>query len=127
VKIAQSPHSVAATVERLLAGLDRRQVPVLARIDHGVGAAAAGLELGAEQVLLFGDSRVGTPLMQADPRIGYELPLRLLIWDEEGQTMIAYRPPTELLSSYAISAHETTLARMETLLEALVADATDGA
>lgn len=78
-------------------------------------------------MLLFGDARVGTPLMQADPRIGYELPLRLLISDDEGQTMIAYRPPTELLSSYAVDAYETTLSRMETLLEALVADATDSA
>jgi uncharacterized protein (DUF302 family) len=127
MKIARSPHSVAATVERLLAALDRREVPLLARVDHGAGAAAAGLKLGAEQVLLFGDARVGTPLMQADARIGYELPLRLLIWDDEGQTMIAYRPPTELLSSYAISVHETALARMETLLKALVADATEGA
>ncbi|MBV9917020.1 MAG: DUF302 domain-containing protein [Solirubrobacterales bacterium] len=127
MKVAPSPHSVAATVERLLAALDRRGVPLLARIDHGAGAAAAGLEMGAEQVLLFGDARVGTPLMQADPTIGYELPLRLLIWEDEGQTMIGYRSPAELLSAYAVGAHEETLVRMETLLEVLVVDGTDGA
>jgi uncharacterized protein (DUF302 family) len=76
---AESPHSVSETMDRLVAALDRRGIAVFARVDHGGGARAAGLERD-EELLVFGDPRVGTLLMQADPTIGYELPLRALVW-----------------------------------------------
>lgn len=123
MKTTESPHSVALTVERLIQALDRHGVPLLARIDHGAAAAAAGLELSAEQVLLFGDARVGTLLMQADPMSGYDLPLRLLVWDAAGQTMIAYRAPFELANVYAIRERGQVLERMEDLLKKLVSEA----
>lgn len=123
MKTTQSPHSVALTVERLIQALDRHGVPLLARIDHGAAAAAAGLELSAEQVLIFGDARVGTLVMQADPMSGFDLPLRLLVWDAAGQTMIAYRSPFELANVYALGEHGPILERMEALLEKLVFEA----
>lgn len=122
MKAAQSPHSVYGTVERLLRALDRHGVPLLARIDHGAAAAAAGLELGGEVVLIFGDAKVGTLLMQSDPRVGYELPLRLLIWDAEGQTMVGFQAPTRLSDTYGVAAQAPVLDRMETLLDALVGE-----
>ena len=118
----RSPHSVEVTVERLLLALDRHGIQLMARIDHGAGAAAAGLELRDEQVVIFGDARVGTLLMQADPRVGYELPLRLLVWDAADETMIGYRPPAALADSYPLAAHAETLTRMQTLLETLVSE-----
>ena len=69
-----SPHSVPVTMDLLLAALERRGITVFARIDHGGGARAAGLELADEELVIFGDPRAGTPLMQANPEIGYELP-----------------------------------------------------
>jgi len=123
LKTANSPHTVAATVERLLAALEQRRIAVFARVDHAAGAREAGLELADEQVLIFGDPRVGTGLMQDDPEIGYELPLRLLIWNAGGQTKVGYRPPTELGSEYSVAPHAEVLARMGGLLEQLVAEA----
>jgi len=72
--------------------------------------------------VIFGDPRVGTPLMQTDASVGYELPLRLLIWDARGQTMIGYRRPTELVDDFALADQLETLRRMEKLLEQITAE-----
>ena len=104
---ANSPHSVALTMDRLVAALDRRGIAMFARVDHGGGARGAGLQLAEEEVLIFGDPRVGTPLMQDDPEIGYELPLRVLVWDAGGQTRVGYRAPVELATSYEVAVKET--------------------
>jgi beta-galactosidase len=119
---AKSPHSVSETIARAVSALQRRDVHVFARVDHGNGARAAGLELGDEELLIFGDPRVGTLLMQSDPRIGYELPLRLLAWDQAGQTMVAYRQPTDLVAEYAVADQAGVLERISGLLEQLLAE-----
>ena len=119
----KSAHSVPETVDRVIAALGLRRIRVFARIDHAAGARQAGLELADEELVIFGDPRAGTPLMQADAAVGYDLPLRLLIWDASGQTMIGYRRPTELANDFALSGQLETLGRMETLLEQLVAEA----
>src|SRR6185437_6591153 len=88
--------SVAATVAALQAALERRAVRVFAVIDHSAGAASVGLTLADEVVVIFGNPAVGTAIMQADPRAGIELPLRMLIWDDGGTTQIAYEDPHAL-------------------------------
>jgi uncharacterized protein (DUF302 family) len=119
-----SPHSVALTMDRLVAALDRQGIAVFARVDHGGGARGAGLKLAEEEVLVFGDPRVGTLLIQEDPEVGYELPLRVLVWDADGQTRVGYRAPVELTASYEVADREEILERMGALLEALVAEST---
>lgn len=125
---AKSAHSVPATVDRLIAALGRRGITLFARIDHAAGARQAGLELADEELVIFGDPRVGTLLMQRDAAIGYELPLRLLIWDAGGQTMIGYRRPTELANDFTVADQLNTLRRMESLLDQITAETsrTDG-
>jgi uncharacterized protein (DUF302 family) len=118
----KSAHSVSSTVERLIAALARRGTNVFARIDHAAGARNAGLELADEELVIFGDPRVGTVLMQADAAVGYELPLRLLIWDAAGQTMVGYRRPTELRDDFALGDQLEILRRMENLLEQITAE-----
>ncbi len=119
-----SPHSVRVTSDRLVAALDRRGIAVFARVDHAGGARAAGLELADEELLIFGDPRVGTLLMQSDPEIGYELPLRVLVWDAGGQTMVGYRGPVEVAEDYAVADREELVGRMAALLEDLIAEIT---
>ena len=120
--IAESPHGVTGTVDRLLAALEARGIELFARVDHGGGARAAGLQLADEELLIFGDPRVGTLLMQGDPSIGYELPLRMLVWDEGGHTRIGYRPPSELADDYGVADHVDVLERMDQLLQLIVAE-----
>jgi beta-galactosidase len=120
---AESPHGVHATSDRLVAALRRRELTLFARIDHGGAARAAGLELPDEELLIFGDPRAGTLLMQADPEVGYELPLRVLVWDAAGRTHIGYRPPSELAERYGVESRAEVLDRMSALLQELVAEA----
>lgn len=121
MEASPSPHGVRATCERAIAALSQRGVQLFARIDHAGAARAAGLELADEEVLIFGDPRVGTQLMASDPRIGYELPLRLLVWDAGGQTMIGFQPPPRLADAYDVAGHAGVLEAMHKLLRALVA------
>lgn len=124
IRTATSPHPVAGTVERMVSALEARGIRVFARVDHAGAAREAGLELADEQLLIFGDPRVGTLLMQEDATVGYELPLRVLVWDSAGQTMVGWRPPTELAGEYGLAARAEVLARMEELVEQLVAEST---
>jgi len=113
----------AETMSALVAGIERRGLTVFALVDHAAGAREAGLELEDEQVILLGNPRSGTPLMQDDRRIGIELPLRILVWQEGAEVCIGYRDPRELSNIYNVRAHGTTLDQMAMLLEALTTEA----
>jgi uncharacterized protein (DUF302 family) len=121
--VTRSPHDVAGTVERLVAGLDRRGIEVFARIDHAGGARAAGLELADEVLLVFGNPAVGTALMQADPAAGIDLPLRVLVWSADGATGVGFRDPHELAADFRLAGQEGVLGRLRGLLDQLVAEA----
>ena len=112
-----------ATMSSLVEAIERRGLTVFARVDHAAGARAAGLELSDEEVVLFGSAKSGTPLMQDDPRIGIELPLRILVWSESDDVFLAHHDPRELSGAYKVAAHESTLAQMASLLEQLATDA----
>jgi uncharacterized protein (DUF302 family) len=109
---------------RLREALDAHGLQLFARIDHATGARKAGIELEANVLLILGNTRVGTPLMQADPRVGIELPLRVLIWQDSDGTHVGYLDPRELAARYALDSHRQTLDRQATVLAAVVAAAT---
>jgi len=121
---AQSRHDVPTTVRLLTAALDRRGVRLFAVIDHGAGARDAGLSLPDEVVLVFGNAAVGTPLMRADPRVGIDLPLRVLVWLHDGQTRVAFRDPQALADDFALAAEAHVLRGMRGLLDQLVSEVT---
>jgi uncharacterized protein (DUF302 family) len=100
-----SRHSVAETIERLQSLLKERGVLIFARIDFSGDAARAGLALRAEQMLIFGNPRAGTPLMQSVPAAGIDLPLKALVWeDSAGQTQIAYNDPQYIIRRHGLEA-----------------------
>ena len=120
---AESPHDVATVVERIAAALRARGVTLFATIDHAAGARAVGLELPDEVVLVFGNPAGGTPVMQADPRAGIDLPLRVLVWTEGGTTRVAHRDPGELAEQFHLDGSTETLAGLRGLLDQVVAAA----
>lgn len=122
--VATSPSDVASTVVRVEAALRARGVTLFAVVDHAAGAREVGLELADEVLLVFGNPAVGTGLMQTDPIVGIELPLRLLIWDEQGTTRIAFADPAELAGRYRLPGRLPVLAQLRTLLDHLVTEAT---
>ena len=117
-----SAHDFSAALTRLQDALTRRGLTVFAQIDHAAGAREAGLDLPDETVVVFGNPRAGTPLMQDDPRVGIELPLRMLVWDGGDGTRLGYRDPRDLAASYDVGGHAETLTAMATLLEGLAAE-----
>jgi uncharacterized protein (DUF302 family) len=123
VLVTQSSVDHAATVAGLLAAIERRGLTAFATFDHAAGARDVGLELAEEQVVVFGNPKAGTLLMQSDPRVGIELPLRILVWDQGSQTMLGYRDPIELQAAYDVSAREQVLEQMSSLLADLVREA----
>jgi uncharacterized protein (DUF302 family) len=94
-----------ATVERLEKSIASRGMTVMARIDHAKGAEAAGLSLPPTVVLIFGNAKAGTPLMQVNRTVGVDLPLKVLVWqDEHGATQMTHNDVGWLAKRYALSA-----------------------
>ena len=113
----------AATVERLRGGITARGLKIFASVDHAAAAADVGMDLAPEEVILFGSPKAGTPLMRSDPRVGVELPLRILIWQDSEGAVLGYQDPRELAAPYELSGHEAALDAMEDLLDKLVGEA----
>jgi uncharacterized protein (DUF302 family) len=118
--VKRSTSGYAETMRSLVEAIQRRGLTVFARIDHAAGAREVGLELADEEVVVFGSPKSGTPLMQSDPRIGIELPLRILVWRHGEDVMLAYHDPRELAGIYEVAHHRVTLQQMATLLDELV-------
>jgi uncharacterized protein (DUF302 family) len=118
-----SSHDVARAVELLSGAAAERGMEVFAVIDHAAAARAAGLELPDEVLVVFGAPKVGTALMTADARAGLDLPLRVLVWDDSGQTRMAYREPGALGAVHSLGGLDEALAKMTAALEQVVAAA----
>jgi uncharacterized protein (DUF302 family) len=104
VRIA-SAHSVAETVLRLESTLREHGVLIFARIDFSGDAARAGLELRPEQMLVFGNPKAGTPLLQAEPVVGLDLPLKALVFeDAAGKVWIAWNDPQYIIRRHGLPA-----------------------
>jgi len=89
-----SAHGAKATMDRLEAEAKAKSLRVFARIDHAAGAKDAGLALRATELLIFGNARGGTPLMQALQTTGIDLPLKALVWeDDSGKVWLTYNDP----------------------------------
>jgi uncharacterized protein (DUF302 family) len=92
-------------MERLESLIKERGLMIFARIDFSGDAARAGLTMRPEQMLIFGNPRAGTPLMQSVPAAGLDLPLKALVWeDAEGHTQIAYNDPQYIIRRHGLEA-----------------------
>ena len=99
-------HSVEDALEKLQAILKTRGIPVFALIDHSGEAAKVGMEMRPTRLLIFGNPKGGTPLMLAAPTIAIDLPLKILIWeDDQGKTWITYNSPEYLAVRHQLPAN----------------------
>jgi uncharacterized protein (DUF302 family) len=119
----RSSHAPKETMDRLAAAVTARGITILAQIDHAAAAAGVGMTLRPTAVLIFGNPKAGTPLMQAEQTIGIDLPLKLLVWqDEQGSTWIAYNDPEWLATRHGL-AGKPVLGAMAKALAAIAAEA----
>jgi uncharacterized protein (DUF302 family) len=101
-----SSYGAKDTADRLDAAIKARGMTVFARIDHAAGAAEAGLSLRPTELLVFGNAKGGTPLMQSNQMIGIDLPLKALVWqDEMGKTWLSYNDPSWLAKRHELGPH----------------------
>jgi uncharacterized protein (DUF302 family) len=106
-----SQHGTAETVKRLKALLNQKKIDLFAHIDHATAAKNVGLSLRPTEVLIFGNPRAGTPLMQRRQTVGLDLPLRVLVWeDENGKTWLTYSRPALLAHRHGIDRPEAVKA-----------------
>jgi uncharacterized protein (DUF302 family) len=100
-----SKHSVDETLQRLQALLQEKNVKVFALIDHSGEAAKAGLAMRPTKLLIFGNPKGGTPLMQAAPTAAIDLPLKALVWEDvDGNVKLTYNDPAFLQQRHNIPA-----------------------
>lgn len=112
---------VKASADRLEAILKDKGMTLFNRIDHAAGAAAVGLELADSQLLIFGNPKVGTKLMQCQPSLGLDLPLKVLIWqDPQGQVFLSYSDLGQLKTQHAVAGCDPLFAKVGQALAALV-------
>ena len=121
----KSPHDVATTVEKLVAVLESKGMNVFGRVNHGAGAKKAGLELRPTELVLFGNPKVGTPLMQRSQSIAIDLPQKMLAWqDEDGTVYLSYNDPMHLKSRHATEGCDEVFGKVSGALGKFAAAAT---
>jgi uncharacterized protein (DUF302 family) len=117
----ESPVSVTETVARLATLIAERGLTLFGVIDHSGEAHAVGLELRDTKVVIFGNPKGGTPAMQAAPLAALDLPLKVLVWDDGGQTKLTYTSTSALAARYEIPAELVgPLAAIDALTDAAI-------
>ena len=114
------------TMDRLEAEVRTKGMTVFARIDHAAGATAAGLSLRPTEVLIFGNAKAGTPLMQSVQTVAIDLPLKALVWqDASGDTWLSYNDPAWLAQRHELGAEtEVTVGMLTAALDVVATAAT---
>ncbi|MDJ0780239.1 MAG: DUF302 domain-containing protein [Gammaproteobacteria bacterium] len=113
----KSAHSVADTAERLEKALLAKGMKVFQRIDHAAGARAAGKSLRPTELVIFGNPKVGTPLMLCSQSIAIDLPQKALIWqDAAGAVWLAYNDPAFLKLRHATEGCDEVLGKVSNAL-----------
>ena len=99
----ESRFDVRETVDRLAADITSAGLLIFARIDHAANATQVGMELRPTELLIFGNPRGGTPLMQDKQTAGIDLPVKVLIWeDEEGKVWLTYNEASWLAARHEL-------------------------
>ncbi len=100
----KSTHNVHATVDSLVKVLKSKGMTVFAVIDHQKGAESVGKKIRPTTVVIFGNPKIGTLLMQCNQTVAIDLPQKMLIWeDSSGQTWIAYNNPDYLVERHKLN------------------------
>src|SRR6266576_1681028 len=108
----RSRFSPKETMDRLEAEIRARGMTVFAQIDHSAGAVEAGLTLRPTELIIFGNARGGTPLMQSAQTVGIDLPLKALVWqDAAGKTWLSYNEPSWMVQRHHVTSAEQVVSK----------------
>ena len=124
--IKQSRYSYSDTIARLSKAMVDAGNTVFATIDQADAARSVGLTLRPTSLIIFGNPKAGTPLMDAFPPFALELPLKMLVWEEPGRVNVAYVQMSEIAQRYGVTGNDTLIAAMDHALDSLSAAVTQG-
>ncbi len=100
----KSPHSVQATMDKLAVAVEGAGAHIAARVDHAQAAGTVGIDLAPNQVLIFGNPNIGSPIFAENPAAGLDLPIRVVVFENgAGETVVAYHDPASLAKSFGVS------------------------
>lgn len=120
----ESKHSVQITLDRLTEIMTSKGITIFARVDHAAGAKKIGTKMAPTQLLLFGNPKLGTPLMMSSRTIGIDLPLKALAWrDDNGKVWVSYNDPAFLKSRHKMSDRDPVFEKMGNVLKGLIGKA----
>jgi len=118
----KSKFSVAETLNRLSRVLEEKGIAIMARISHSDGARKAALSLRPTELLLFGNPKLGTPLMQGNQTVGIDLPMKVLAWkDENGQVWLTYNDPVYFAKRHGVDNRRSVIDKMSKALKQFTA------
>ena len=117
--VKKSRFSYTDTIEHLTKTIDGAGNTIFATIDQSAAAVGVGLALRPTTLLIFGNPKGGTPLMVAFPLVALDLPLKLLIWEENGVVNVAYTPMREIASRYNVTGLDAQIQAMDSALDKL--------
>lgn len=120
----KSSRTVPATAARLEKALKQKGMTVFARINHAQGAQRVGKTLRPTELVIFGNPKVGTPLMQCGQSVGIDLPQKALIWeDQSGQVWLTYNAPRYLAKRHGLTGCDEIVKKIEKALSSFAAAA----
>jgi uncharacterized protein (DUF302 family) len=117
--VKTSRFSFPDTVATLSKAITDAGNTIFATIDQAAAAAGVGLTLRPTTLIVFGNPKGGTGLMVAFPLIALELPLKLLVWEQNGAVKVAYLPMSEIAASYGVIGMDVLIANMDHALDTL--------
>ena len=113
-------------MDRLETEIRAQGMTVFARIDHAAGAAEVGLTLPPTELIIFGNARAGTPLMQSVQTVGIDLPLKVLVWqDAANKTWLSYNEPGWIVQRHNVANAEQVVSKMAAALSEMSRKAAD--
>ena len=118
--VKQSKHNVTETLDRLAKIMQSKGITIFARVNHTAGAKKVGLKMLPTELLIFGNPKMGTPLMLSNRAIGIDLPLKALAWrDKDGKVWLGYTKPSVLKSRHGIADRDPVFKKMTGALDKL--------
>jgi len=122
--VKASSYPFDETVTRLKQAISAGGNTLFADIDQSAAARSVGLDLRPTRLLVFGNPKGGTPLMEALPLLALDLPLKIVVWEENGKTALAYTAPAAIAARYDVIGKDVLIAGMTHALETIVASVT---
>jgi len=122
--VKESERGVIETIDTLQAALEEKGISIVSRVDHQANAKKAGLDLPPTLLLIFGNPKLGTPLMLSNRQVGVDLPMKALAWEADGKVYLGYTHPEQLKERYDIDDKDEVFGKMTKALDGMTDKAT---